>query len=114
MSSLLALCILSILSSAFGGVIIPRYASSPEPVQLSAKEMERYAPYAHLSSAAYCPPHKIQQWQCGEPCKNVALHGENIGIADGNGASVQNFFVAWWPAEKSVVVSYEGTDPTKL
>ncbi|KAI0311771.1 alpha/beta-hydrolase [Amylostereum chailletii] len=79
---------------------------------VSASMLSSFAPFTQFARAAYCASSKVQNWQCGEACD--ALPGFQPTLTGGDGSSVQLFFVGYWPDQDTVVVSHEGTDPTKL
>ncbi|KAB5591622.1 Lipase [Ceratobasidium theobromae] len=84
-----------------------RADSTVAPV--SAAAISSYAPYAHFAAAAYCSG--TADWSC-KACKNVP--GFVPYATGGNGNDVPMWYIGWWPAESSVVVVHEGTDPTKI
>ncbi|TCD70529.1 hypothetical protein EIP91_002875 [Steccherinum ochraceum] len=79
---------------------------------LSSAQLSALAPYTQFARAAYCPTSKITNWNCGEACK--ANSGFEVTLTGGDGNDVQLFFVGYWPAQNSVVVAHEGTDPTQF
>ncbi|CAE6439007.1 unnamed protein product [Rhizoctonia solani] len=68
-----------------------------------------YAPYASLSSAAYCST--ASTWTCAQ-CKN--LPGFVPYATGGDGDSVPKWYVGWWPTQSTVVVGHQGTNPAQL
>ncbi|KAJ8461787.1 hypothetical protein ONZ45_g18174 [Pleurotus djamor] len=79
---------------------------------LSSTELASFAPFTQFARAAYCPTSKLQGWKCGEACN--ALPGFQPTLIGGDGNAVQIYFVGFWPAQSTVVVAHEGTDPTKF
>jgi len=79
---------------------------------LSATELSSFAPFTQFARAAYCPTDVLRGWNCGEACD--ALPGFQPTLVGGDGNDIQIFFVGFWPAQNSIVVAHEGTDPTQL
>lgn len=79
---------------------------------LSAADLASLAPYTQFARAAYCPTSKLNGWNCGTICK--ALPGFQPTLIGGDGNAVQIYFVGFWPAQNTIVVAHEGTDPTKF
>ncbi|KAJ8522418.1 hypothetical protein ONZ45_g1007 [Pleurotus djamor] len=66
---------------------------------LSSTELASFAPFTQFARAAYCPTSKLQGWKCGGTASLF------VSLA---------YFVGFWPAQSTVVVAHEGTDPTKF
>ncbi|KAF8161184.1 alpha/beta-hydrolase [Crassisporium funariophilum] len=79
---------------------------------LSSTDLSSFAPFTQFARAAYCPTAVLKGWNCGEACD--ALPGFQPTVVGGDGNDVQIFFVGFWPAQNSIVVVHEGTDPTQL
>ncbi|GLB37517.1 putative alpha beta-hydrolase [Lyophyllum shimeji] len=80
------------------------------PVPFS--DLAAFAPYTQFARAAYCPTSKLTNWTCGAAC--ASLPGFQPTLVGGDGNLVQIYFVGYWPAQDSVVVAHQGTDPTML
>ncbi|CAE6418297.1 unnamed protein product [Rhizoctonia solani] len=76
---------------------------------ISAATISTYAPYASLASAAYCST--ANTWTCAQ-CNN--LPGFVPYATGGDGDSVPKWYVGWWPAQSTVVVGHQGTNPAQL
>ncbi|TFK44798.1 alpha/beta-hydrolase [Crucibulum laeve] len=104
-----SLLLLAVISAALAAPTSPvKRAVTP----LSASDLSGLAPFTQFARAAYCPTSKLQNWSCGEAC--TALPGFQPTLVGGDGNGIQIFFVGYWPAQNTVVVSHEGTDPTQL
>ncbi|ELU43389.1 lipase domain-containing protein [Rhizoctonia solani AG-1 IA] len=104
------MAILSVL--LFAGVAIgaPTLVDRSTTVSImSAGVISTYAPYASLASAAYCST--ANTWTCAQ-CKN--LPGFVPYATGGDGDSVPKWYVGWWPAQSTVVVGHQGTNPAQL
>lgn len=67
---------------------------------------------ALFARVAYCDSKRTQSLSCGAPCD--AIKGATVLKTGGDGAATPNFFVASDPQSQSIIVSHEGTDPTKF
>ncbi|CAE6482578.1 unnamed protein product [Rhizoctonia solani] len=76
---------------------------------VSASTISTYAPYASFASAAYCST--ASTWTCAQ-CKN--LPGFVPYATGGDGDAVPKWYVGWWPAQSTVVVGHQGTNPAQL
>ncbi|KAG8733995.1 hypothetical protein FRC11_013833 [Ceratobasidium sp. 423] len=76
---------------------------------MSAATISTYDPYARFASAAYCST--ASTWTCAQ-CEN--LPGFVPYATGGDGDSVPKWYVGWWPAQSTVVVGHQGTNPTQL
>ncbi|GJE98300.1 lipase [Phanerochaete sordida] len=79
---------------------------------LSASQLSALAPYTQFARAAYCDSSIINGWQCGQACQ--ANPGFQVTLTGGDGSDEQLFYVGYWPAQNSVVVAHQGTDPTQF
>ncbi|KAJ3491706.1 hypothetical protein NLI96_g520 [Meripilus lineatus] len=83
---------------------------------ISGEELAAFTPFTQFARAAYCPSEYIKDWSCGgnhtEACD--AITDFEPVWTSGDGDEVQLQFVGYWPPENSIVVAYEGTDPTKI
>ncbi|KAI0061474.1 alpha/beta-hydrolase [Artomyces pyxidatus] len=77
---------------------------------LSATSLSAFAPFTQFARAAYCSG--TANWQCGAACD--ALPGFLPTLTGGDGNAEQFFFVGFYPTTGSVIVTHEGTDPTKI
>ncbi|TFK39673.1 lipase class 3 family protein [Crucibulum laeve] len=79
---------------------------------LSATQIATFKPYTFFASAAYCNPSAILTWSCGAKC---SANAGFIPVASGgDGSSTQFWYVGYSPAQKSVIVSHQGTDTSKI
>ncbi|KAJ1306613.1 hypothetical protein OPQ81_007611 [Rhizoctonia solani] len=76
---------------------------------ISAATISTYAPYASFASAAYCST--ASTWTCAQ-CKN--LPGFVPYATGGDGDAIPKWYVGWWPAQSTVVVGHQGTNPAQL
>ncbi|KAG7098662.1 hypothetical protein E1B28_000578 [Marasmius oreades] len=102
---LLGLCCLGTLAS-------PLTLTARGIRHASAQDIEALAPFTQFARAAYCPKHKLHGWNCGEAC--AAIPDFKPTLVDGDGNLVQDYFVGFWPEKLAVVVTHQGTDPTKM
>ncbi|KAI0032567.1 alpha/beta-hydrolase [Vararia minispora EC-137] len=85
--------------------LVPRAVAT-----MSAPQLNAYTPYTQFARAAYCDSSTLKDWSCGKACE--ANPDFQVNTAGGNGNSIQNYFVGYWPSKNTVVVAHEGTDPT--
>ncbi|KAF8997861.1 Alpha/Beta hydrolase protein [Cyathus striatus] len=79
---------------------------------LPKAQIQPYKPFTHFASAAYCQPSNTLAWNCGADCK---ANSDFIPVASGgDGGAVQFWFVGYSPSLDSVIVSHQGTDPSKM
>ncbi|KAJ2913348.1 hypothetical protein MD484_g7062, partial [Candolleomyces efflorescens] len=79
---------------------------------LSADEVAGYKPYTWYASTAGCNPTNTSAWNCGTKC---SANPTFIPIASGgDGGKVQYWFVGFDPSLQTIIVSYQGTDPSKI
>ncbi|KAF8605805.1 alpha/beta-hydrolase [Ceratobasidium sp. AG-I] len=97
---------------ALAGVVL----AAPAPIErsttvsvVSAATISTYAPFTRLASAAYCSA--AATWTCAA-CAYVP--GVVPYATGGDGDAVPKWYVAWWPAQSTVVVGHQGTDPTQF
>jgi len=67
---------------------------------------------AKFSRVAYCPNDQVKDWKCGPACDS--LPGVEVLTVGGDNQATPDFFVAFDPTSKSIVVSHQGTDPKSL
>ncbi|KAH7337839.1 lipase [Rhizoctonia solani] len=79
---------------------------------LTAAQIAAFKPYALLSRAGYCPASKTATWSCGTAC--TSLPGMVVYSSGGDGVVTPYWFVGYYPALNSVVISNQGTDPSKF
>ncbi|CEL58747.1 Lipase OS=Rhizopus oryzae PE=1 SV=1 [Rhizoctonia solani AG-1 IB] len=79
---------------------------------LTAAQVKTYEPYALLSRVGYCPASKTATWSCGASCS--ALPGMVVYASGGDGVVTPYWFVGYYPALNSVVISNQGTDASKF
>ncbi|KAG9111083.1 hypothetical protein FRC07_008092 [Ceratobasidium sp. 392] len=79
---------------------------------LTATQVSSYKPYALLARAAYCPASKTATWSCGAACND--LPGFIPYASGGDGVVTPFWYVGYYPTLKSVVVSNQGTDASKI
>ncbi|GAB1518439.1 hypothetical protein RhiTH_001498 [Rhizoctonia solani] len=104
------MAILSVLLFAGAAIGAPTLVDRSTTVSImSAAAISTYAPYASLASAAYCST--ANTWTCAQ-CKN--LPGFVPYATGGDGDSVPKWYVGWWPAQATVVVGHQGTNPAQL
>ncbi|KAF8264764.1 Alpha/Beta hydrolase protein [Lactarius quietus] len=104
--------ILPLVAGVFNGL---RHGSNVHPndlIQLSNNQFSEFVPFIEFARAAYCPPTKVEGWQCGDACH--ALPGFELTLTGGDGDGTQFFFVGFWPAQSAVVVAHQGTNPLHL
>ncbi|RXW16318.1 hypothetical protein EST38_g9541 [Candolleomyces aberdarensis] len=79
---------------------------------LSADDVAVYKPYTWYASTAACNPTNTSAWNCGTKC---SANPSFIPIASGgDGGNVQYWFVGYDPSLQTIIVSYQGTDPSKI
>ncbi|KAJ2928530.1 hypothetical protein H1R20_g8554, partial [Candolleomyces eurysporus] len=79
---------------------------------LSVDEVAVYKPYTWYASTAACNPTNTSAWNCGTKC---SANPSFIPIASGgDGGKVQYWFVGYDPSLQTIIVSYQGTDPSKI
>ncbi|TEB21978.1 lipase [Coprinellus micaceus] len=98
--------------AAPAAVLVPVLEARQSITTLSATEVTGYKPYSWYAATAYCPPAKTLAWNCGTKCTS------NSGFAPiasgGDGAVTQYWYVGWDVALKTIIVGFQGTDPSKI
>jgi hypothetical protein len=79
---------------------------------LTAAQVASYKPYTYYASTAYCAPARTLAWNCGANCN--ANPGFTTIASGGDGASTQYWFVGYDASLKTIIVSYQGTDASKI
>ncbi|KAF8689785.1 Lipase (class 3), partial [Rhizoctonia solani] len=79
---------------------------------LTTAQITAFRPYALLSRAGYCPASKTATWSCGTSCNE--LPGMVVYASGGDGVVTPYWFVGYYPGLNSVVISNQGTDPSKF
>jgi len=79
---------------------------------LSAADIGAFKPFTFYASTGYCQPSQTLTWTCGANCDaNPTFQPVASG---GDGTDVQFWFVGFDPTLETVIVSHQGTDPSKL
>ncbi|KAF5379505.1 hypothetical protein D9615_006488 [Tricholomella constricta] len=91
---------------------LPVLESRQSITTLTASQIAAYKPYSYYASAGYCKPANTRAWNCGANCN--ANSGFKPVASGGDGAIVQFWYVGYDPALKTVIVSYQGTDSSKI
>ncbi|KAG8713609.1 hypothetical protein FRC08_013045 [Ceratobasidium sp. 394] len=102
----------ALLFSVATSVALPALVPRAGVTTLTATQISSYKPYALLARAGYCPASKTATWSCGVACTDLA--GFVPYASGGDGVVTPFWFVGYYPALKSVVVSNQGTDPSKI
>lgn len=79
---------------------------------VSATTVASYKPFTYYASTAYCSPASTKAWNCGANCNANA--GFKPIASGGDGSSTQYWYVGYDPTLKTVIVSYQGTDASKI
>ncbi|KAH8824755.1 Alpha/Beta hydrolase protein [Flagelloscypha sp. PMI_526] len=82
---------------------------------LNIQDVNAFAPLIQFAQAPYCAnsgAKNLKNWTCGPACK--ANPTFQPAVAGGDGGAVQFFVAGFWPDQKQIVLSYQGTDPTKF
>jgi hypothetical protein len=97
-----------------GALAVPTLeARDPAPVRItSTATIASFRPFTYYAAAAYCDPGTTLEWNCGANCAESPNFTPTAAGGDGNG--VQFWFVGYDSGLKSVIVSHQGTDPTKF
>jgi hypothetical protein len=129
-----ASCLLAIVPALLQSIslvgaspIEPRQSS---PTALSAAAVAALKPFTHYASTAYCKPATTMTWSCGGESSRNAWFGYLILMlilancdanptfkpiaSGGDGDDVQFWFVGYDPTLKTIIVSFQGTDTSKL
>lgn len=126
--------LLSVITSAFflGSQALPtsNLQSRQSISVLSSGQIAPFKPYAFYAGAASCDPDLTLNWTCGAKCdanptfKPVASGGDggvvqhcthlNLFISPLSHLTLSVGYVGYDPTLKTVVVSHQGTDATKV
>lgn len=90
----------------------PEIESRQAITTLSAAQIASFKPFTHYASTAYCKPAQTLTWSCGANCN--ANPGFKPIASGGDGDLTQFWFVGFDPTLKTVIVSHQGTDTSKL
>ncbi|KAI0703251.1 alpha/beta-hydrolase, partial [Earliella scabrosa] len=80
-------------------------------VRVSSADLAALAPFTRFAGAAYCSLSSLKAWNC-PACRSIP--GFQPKAMGGDGNAIQQYFVGYWPDQKAVVVSHQGTDPTQF
>ncbi|PVF97008.1 alpha/beta-hydrolase [Serendipita vermifera] len=100
------------------GLALSIVHASPAPLEeralqtLTTAEINALTPYTLFSSAVWCSPLLTRTWTCGSKC--TQLSGFKPVASGGDGTIVQYWFVGYHPPLNSIIVAYQGTDPTRI
>ncbi|CAG7852658.1 SubName: Full=Related to triacylglycerol lipase {ECO:0000313/EMBL:CCA73795.1} [Serendipita indica DSM 11827] len=106
LSFLSLIYVLATLLTVRAGPLVERQLST-----LTTAQINSFNPYALFAKSAYCDPATTQAWSCTS-CSQ--LTGFKTVASGGNGGSVQYWYVGYYPTFSSIVVGYQGTDPSKF
>ncbi|KAG2129110.1 Alpha/Beta hydrolase protein [Suillus clintonianus] len=112
LSSFMLACILQVAAVPHPAPPTMRRADVSVLTQMTSTQLADLAPYTEFARAAYCSPTIVTGWQCGQACE--AVPDFEVSLTGGNDNSIQYYYVGYWPAENTVVVAHEGTDPIQL
>ncbi|TFK69119.1 alpha/beta-hydrolase [Pluteus cervinus] len=109
--------VLLVLAGAFDIVLgVPALFETRQttstPRALGSSAIASYTPFAYYASAAYCNPASTKTWTCGINCNNNSAFKPYA--SGGDGGLVQYWFVGYDTALQTAIVSYEGTDTSKI
>jgi hypothetical protein len=112
-ATLATLALLSISSSVqaaplFGG-LFGSNDKAGATTALTEEQVNELIPFAHFARASFCSAATTQVWKCGEAC-DAEPQTEPL-LAGGDDQLIPNFFVAFDPPSKSIVVAHQGTAP---
>ncbi|KAF8159295.1 lipase [Crassisporium funariophilum] len=79
---------------------------------LSASDIASFKPFTFYASTGYCQPSQTLTWTCGANCD--ANPNFQPVASGGDGTDVQFWFVGFDPTLETVIVSHQGTDPSKI
>ncbi|TFK17672.1 lipase [Coprinopsis marcescibilis] len=103
---------LAALVSTKPGRAFPLQHRQTDLVSLSTAGISAFKPFTFYASTAYCQPEAILQWSCGANCDaNPTFQPLAAG---GDGADVQFWYVGIDPTLETIIVSHQGTDPSKI
>ncbi|CUA68352.1 Lipase [Rhizoctonia solani] len=109
---MLASVFIGIILSVTTTIALPTLVPRRGVTALKAAQIAAFKPYALLSRAGYCPSSRVATWSCGAPCSE--LPGMTVYASGGDGVVTPFWFVGYYPALNSVVISNQGTDPSKF
>ncbi|KAF5362154.1 hypothetical protein D9756_002150 [Leucocoprinus leucothites] len=82
-----------------------------ETFPVSPAEIDSFRPYAIYAAVPQCKPTTLLAWNCTKCLSNPQFTPVTVG---GDGDVVQVWFVGYDPTLDSVIVSFQGTDISKL
>ncbi|QRW13147.1 Lipase (class 3) [Ceratobasidium sp. AG-Ba] len=109
---MLSTVVIALLLGVASSLALPSPLPRAGLTTLTASQITSFKPYALLARAGYCPASKTATWSCGAPCTD--LPGFVPYATGGDGVVTPFWYVGYYPALNSVVVSNQGTDPSKL
>ncbi|KAL0579509.1 hypothetical protein V5O48_002493 [Marasmius crinis-equi] len=81
---------------------------------ISVQDVEsKHLRSAQFTRVAYCSSAAVTSWQCGPPC-DVIGKGVKVIQAGGDDGLIPMYFVANDPADNSIIVAHQGTNPTHV
>ncbi|KIJ21165.1 hypothetical protein PAXINDRAFT_66454 [Paxillus involutus ATCC 200175] len=106
----------SVLTVAVLGAVVmtasPTLFARQSIIALTTVQIDYFTPYTYYASAGHCIPSQILAWDCGTSCpENPDVEPVASG---GDGAFVQYWFVGYDSNLDTVIVSHQGTDPSKI
>ncbi|KAH7098221.1 lipase [Auriculariales sp. MPI-PUGE-AT-0066] len=111
--SVLAEAFVAVLPFALGARAAPTVTRrSAAATKITSTTVAAYRPYTYYAAAAYCGVKTTLAWDCGGNC-NLSPNFTPTA-AGGDGSGVQWWFTGYDSDLKSVIVSHQGTDPSKL
>lgn len=90
----------------------PSLEARQSVTQLTAAQVSAYKPYTYYAAVAQCSPASLAAWNCGVKCN--ANPGFRPIAAGGDGGLIQQWYVGYDPALATIIVSYQGTDASKI
>jgi len=101
-----------LLTLAANAIPAPPLLTRQAITTLTATQIAAFRPFTLFASAGYCQPSSTLTWSCGANCN--ATPGFIPVASGGDGSSVQFWFVGYYPALQTVIVSHQGTDITQI
>ncbi|KAK7685750.1 hypothetical protein QCA50_011096 [Cerrena zonata] len=90
----------------------PELESRQAITTLSTAQIAAFKPFTLYASTGYCKPAQTANWTCGANCNaNPTFQPVASG---GDGDVTQFWYVGFDPTLKTVIVSHQGTDTSKL